>query len=75
MWTSLRFLLASFFVGLLLCGSAVIAQEMVNPDNHPAGDHGDAHAVDAHEFANEELSYHRQESYVGWMIRNMGMMA
>ncbi len=71
MWTSLRFRLASFFVGLLLCGSAVIAQEAVHPGHHPAGNHGDAHDMGAHEFAKDELSEYRQESYVGWMIRNM----
>ncbi|MDB5344007.1 MAG: hypothetical protein JWP89_2384 [Schlesneria sp.] len=74
MWTSLRFRLASFFVGLLFCGSVVLAQEATHPDKHQAADHGDAHAVDAQEFAREELRSHRQESYVGWMIRSMGLV-
>ncbi len=74
MWTSLRFRLASFFAGLLWCGSAVMAQEMVKPGNQSTDDHVDAHAADAQEFAKVDLSYHRQESYVGWMIRSMGLI-
>lgn len=58
----------------LLSASAVMAQDDVRPRG-PAADHGDAHTGDDTEFAHVEYHVeHRQESFLGWMIRSTGLI-
>jgi hypothetical protein len=61
---------------LLFCGSAVIAQDGVDHGNPAVADQqGDAHSADAHEHAPDvPQAVYRHESYVGWMIRSMGLI-
>jgi hypothetical protein len=54
---------------LLFCRFAVMAQDAM-PGRH--AEHGDAHAADDEFQHAEPFAEHRQESFVGWMIRCMG---
>lgn len=63
------FLLACF----LLCASAVMAQDEVRPRGNASAEQG--HAGNDPEFAHVEYRVeHRQESFLGWMIRSTGLI-
>ena len=66
---------ASFLLAcLLLCASAVMAQDEVRPRGN-AAEHGDALAGNDTEFAHVEYRVeHRQEAFLGWMIRSTGLI-
>ena len=75
MSTDLRFRLSLIIACFLFYGSAILAQQPGHPDGHPGADHhGDAHAVNGHEFAKAEVDYRPRESFLGWMIRCTGIV-
>lgn len=82
MITDLRFRLSLIIACFLFCGSAILAQQPGHPDGQLEADqhgdahaqHGDAHAADGHEFAMAHVDHRPRESYLGWMIRCMGIV-
>lgn len=75
MSTDLRLRLSLIIACFLFCGSAILAQQPGHPDGQLEADqHGDAHAADGHEFAMAHVDHRPRESYLGWMIRCMGIV-
>lgn len=75
MSTHPRFLPSLIFIGLLVCGTAILAQEPVEPVRPAAAEYEGTDAAGATEFAHEESQLDRpRASFVGWMIRSMGVI-